>query len=403
MPQKKVIVIGTGHLADVTEDKLAEGAKFEVIRIKSKTFQFDEDTDIQEESLQYAKERLVEAGIQKAFVVCLVDSTDGLNVHVLLAVAELRPDIPTFVSIIDETIYHNVSGFDHNVVVVNPAKIAEPAFISALEERLPKQRSFMDQVVQRTLELPPPKKSRAAVFMTALILVMMGIDILFFMMTEGLSFTKAYYYFASEVTSFSFGDVMVKQYDPWIENTRTTLLLMTFAIVPIGIGIIAGTWWAHLNELRTTGKRRYRMRDHIVVCGLGNLGYRIAETLFEKGLRVLVIERELETPNVELARARGIPVMIADATARYALTNANVGRAAAIISAVNDDMQSLKIGLGARWFNPNLRIVLRIFDRGTANAICERFGIQFALSMSDMASDKIVGDILQLAGTPRAN
>jgi Trk K+ transport system NAD-binding subunit len=127
------------------------------------------------------------------------------------------------------------------------------------------------------------------------------------------------------------------------------------------------------------------MNDHIVLVGLGHLGYRIAQRLHEMGKNVAIVELKAAQHTVIAARAMGIPVVEEDARNPTALDGANVKDARTIILASQDDAMNLQIALKARSLNPKIQVVIRIFDEDFAHALQEQFGFT-AMSATEMAA-----------------
>ena len=127
------------------------------------------------------------------------------------------------------------------------------------------------------------------------------------------------------------------------------------------------------------------LRKHIILVGLGHLGYRVALKLHEMGEQVAVIEFNADTDTLNAARNLGIPVIHDDATRPVALEAANVKDARTIIMASQNDAMNLQIALKARSINPKINVVLRIFDDDFAHALQEQFGF-IALSATEMAA-----------------
>ena len=67
--------------------------------------------------------------------------------------------------------------------------------------------------------------------------------------------------------------------------------------------------------LQTLGARVVprTIRDHVIVCGLGSIGYRVALGIKARGVTVVVVERSEDVRFGAAARAAGIPVVIGDA------------------------------------------------------------------------------------------
>ncbi len=127
------------------------------------------------------------------------------------------------------------------------------------------------------------------------------------------------------------------------------------------------------------------MNKHIVLIGLGHLGFRVALKLHEMGENLAVIDFKAEPDAVAVVRAKGIPVIPDDATRQSALEAANIQDARAIILASQNDAMNLQIALKARSLNPNIQVVVRIFDEDFAHALQEQFGFN-AMSATEMAA-----------------
>ena len=127
------------------------------------------------------------------------------------------------------------------------------------------------------------------------------------------------------------------------------------------------------------------MNKHIVLIGLGHLGFRVAQRLHEMGKGVVVIEVNPGTHTTVAARDMGISVIQGDARHPGALEAANIKDARTIILASQDDAMNLQIALRARSLNPDIEVVIRIFDEEFAHSLQEQFGF-IALSATEMAA-----------------
>jgi voltage-gated potassium channel len=127
------------------------------------------------------------------------------------------------------------------------------------------------------------------------------------------------------------------------------------------------------------------MNRHIVLVGLGHLGYRVAEQLKEMGEKIVILDLDPKTHTAAGARQMGIPVIQADARYPGALEGANIEKARTIILASQDDAMNLQIALKARSLNPNIQVVIRIFDEDFARSLRSQFGF-VALSATEMAA-----------------
>ncbi|HUG33623.1 MAG TPA: NAD-binding protein [Anaerolineales bacterium] len=127
------------------------------------------------------------------------------------------------------------------------------------------------------------------------------------------------------------------------------------------------------------------MKKHTIVVGLGHLGFRIIQKLHGMDRQIVVIELDPATDLISAVQKMKIPIIQADATRPVTLEAANIKSAQTIILASQNDAMNLQIALKARTLNPEIHVVIRIFDEDFAQALREQFGFT-ALSATEMAA-----------------
>jgi voltage-gated potassium channel len=127
-------------------------------------------------------------------------------------------------------------------------------------------------------------------------------------------------------------------------------------------------------------------RNHIVICGLGKVGYRVARELLRLGEEIVGIEHDLDAPFLEDLRKLNIPVLLGDARKQEMLEKARVQVASAIVVCTQHDLTNLDIALDARELNPGIKVVMRMFDAQLAERVQHGFGIRTAFSTSALAA-----------------
>src|SRR5215212_4776281 len=171
------------------------------------------------------------------------------------------------------------------------------------------------------------------------------------------------------------------------------LQLFHFLMPVIGIVILAqglADFGSLLFNRRTRNKEwemavASTMNKHIVLIGLGHLGYRVAQRLHEMGESIVAIELNPGSHTTAAARDLGICVIEADARLTTVLHGSNIKDARTIILASQHDAMNLQIALKARSLNPKVQVVIRIFDEDFAHSLQEQFGFT-ALSATEMAA-----------------
>ena len=100
------------------------------------------------------------------------------------------------------------------------------------------------------------------------------------------------------------------------------LMLMCCAYPVVGF-IVLGDGVVRLSLLmlsRRRGEKEWMQvmastcRDHVVLCGLGHLGFRVLEQLLRSGIDVVCIERDKDSRLVAQAKTMGVAVLIRDMT-----------------------------------------------------------------------------------------
>ncbi len=150
---------------------------------------------------------------------------------------------------------------------------------------------------------------------------------------------------------------------------------------------------ARLNQL--LGKQEAtRMEDHVVVCGLGNVGFEVARGLAERGEAVAVLELDDNKRYNSPIRAMGIPVLHADMRNPESLDLVNISKARCLAIMRGNDQANLETALLALEKNPKLLVVLRMFDSRLAGRVEKTLSIQTARSTSTLAAPYFVGAAL---------
>lgn len=130
----------------------------------------------------------------------------------------------------------------------------------------------------------------------------------------------------------------------------------------------------------------HAMHDHVILVGLGRLGYRTYSTLRRLGEPVVVIERDPTNQFLEDVRRDGTPLFIGDARREALLEDANISKARSIILATNDDLANLECAMDARHLNADVRVVMRMFDQNMADKVRSGFAIDLAMSQSAVSA-----------------
>ena len=138
------------------------------------------------------------------------------------------------------------------------------------------------------------------------------------------------------------------------------------------------------------------LEGHIVVVGAGRVGYRAVEELRQRRLPVLVIDPKPHSLLIDEIREWGVPILAGDARRLRVLEQAGVARAQAIFLATTNDMVNIDAALSSLELNPNLQVVVRMFDDTLAEKLETAFG------MPTVSAAKSSVPVFLAAALPRA-
>jgi hypothetical protein len=136
-------------------------------------------------------------------------------------------------------------------------------------------------------------------------------------------------------------------------------------LAPLVVGSAALIALYSLSRDRLQRIKIPRMRGHVVVCGLGQVGSEFLRQLRQP--KVVVIEADPANPNIELCRSLKIPVIVGDAQREQTLRSAGVERAARLFAlgpsdAVNAEIVAVAQGLAIGGSGATLHCLARIGD-----------------------------------------
>ncbi len=180
-----------------------------------------------------------------------------------------------------------------------------------------------------------------------------------------------------------------------LEYPQNTILQILFIVIPVfGLAAIVDgilQFGIALVNKRARGQKwQVAMasiyQHHIIVCGFGKVGYKVSQELLKFEREVVAVEKNPDGRFIEKAYQLDIPLILADATREETLRKASVAQAKAIIPCTDNELTNLKIALEARDQNPDIKVVMRMFDADFAEKVQKGFGIHTAFSTSSLTA-----------------
>jgi Trk K+ transport system NAD-binding subunit len=238
----------------------------------------------------------------------------------------------------------------------------------------------------------------------------------------------ALYLTVETMATVGYGDYNFGSADHWLQVFGIFLMLVGALSIAVIYAFLTNIIISRRLERALGRGRAGAVRGHVVLCGLGKVGTATMEGLLRAGRRVVVIERNENNRFLSVARERGVPVVIGDATVRATLQQAGIGHATTIAALTSDGVANLEtvlsardayeelvqarddrarraVGSGGRSYGrarttpaptdePGLRVVLRIADSTMTDEVERRFDIHTVRSAAALASPYFVGATL---------
>ncbi len=128
------------------------------------------------------------------------------------------------------------------------------------------------------------------------------------------------------------------------------------------------------------------MKDHTVVVGYGRIGYRVVGQLAPRDPRIVVVEPHPKEEFKPVLEQYDIPLITGDARRDDVIERANIRYARTVLCLTNEDLVNIEVGLNARERNPNVKVILRMFDDHLAERIERAFDFQAVFSTTALAA-----------------
>ena len=224
------------------------------------------------------------------------------------------------------------------------------------------------------------------------LVALMCISVLVFRYGMGLSLIDAVYFMVTTLTTTGYGDITVRNEATWLKVYCSLMMLLGSATIATVYSLITD-WIVTARVRELLGRQPVPDDGHVIVAGLGNVGFRVVEELRQTGVPVVVLERNREGPFVG-GMEKEVPLLVGDARLTSVLEQAHIHGARSILAVTGDDAVNLSICLTAKEMSPRTRTVVRLFDAEFARKVEESPLIDAALGASRIAAPKFVASAL---------
>lgn len=188
---------------------------------------------------------------------------------------------------------------------------------------------------------------------------------------------------------------MLRAFNIFVIIFGVMIMLYVFSVVTAFLveGQITDFFWR-----RKMLKRINELKDHYIVCGLGDTGRHAVEELARTRALYVVIETNEDhikrMVNDESGSYREMLYVVGDATDADMLDHVGIDRAKGMITTLASDKENLIITVLARQKNPDLRIVARCIDQKFAERLTKA-GADSTVSPNQIGGMRIASEVLR--------
>jgi voltage-gated potassium channel len=188
---------------------------------------------------------------------------------------------------------------------------------------------------------------------------------------------------------------MLRVFNIFVIIFGVMIMLYVFSVVTAFLveGEISNIFWR-----RKMLKRISELKDHYIVCGLGDTGRHAIDELKRTGSPFVVVENNEEhikrIVNQENGLHREMLYVVGDATDADLLEQLGIDRAKGLISTLASDKENLIITVLARQKNPNVRIVARCIDLKFTERLLKA-GADSTVSPNQIGGMRIASEVLR--------
>jgi Trk K+ transport system NAD-binding subunit len=254
----------------------------------------------------------------------------------------------------------------------------------------PRQRHWLRRRRRHQMPASAPRRVRNITLLPRIALVLTAVMVASMLfVTLGLHHTSvvAFYWTLTAAASGS----------PTNDVPTQSTALKIFSVVPVLVGgALLGVLFSYLASIATAerleqrmGRRASRLRGHVVLGGLGTVGYRVEGLLWRLGIPTAVLELRPDEEFINTVQAH-TPVISGDVRLADNLERVNIAEAACLIALTDNDLSNVEACLNAQVLRPGIRTVARIFDEEIAESATSVFGIDASSSAVRVAARAFV-------------
>ena len=233
-------------------------------------------------------------------------------------------------------------------------------------------------------------------FLLALVLLiaLLATGVIGFSIIEGWSLVESIYMTLITITTVGFQEV-----HPLSPTGRYFMIVfLVFSIASVGYAL--STVAAYIFEGQIVSSMRHRrmeryvkkLKDHFIICGLGDIGREVAREFSRSKQPFVVIEKDPDRPGH--LQDLDVPFVHGDAEDENVLEQAGIHQARGLVAALPNEADNVYVVLTARQMNNKLTIVAKAGEESTGHKL-RKAGADRVVTPSQIAGRRMAATMLR--------
>ncbi|MEA1879021.1 MAG: cation:proton antiporter [Campylobacterota bacterium] len=199
--------------------------------------------------------------------------------------------------------------------------------------------------------------------------------------------------FALAVFALAYSQALI---DERLNQIMIITIVLSMIITPFilrNISMLASLFFKEPVELRERALTGERYSNHILICGYGPVGKKLAEKFKEQQLLYVILEHNVKVVDKAIAEGEEA-IFLANAAQKMVLEHFNVDESIAIIVTIENTIQMQLICENIVTFDRQVNSIVKVVN-SSEKEIIENLGINHVLNGKELIADRLLQEALE--------
>jgi CPA2 family monovalent cation:H+ antiporter-2 len=183
--------------------------------------------------------------------------------------------------------------------------------------------------------------------------------------------------------------------DDRLNQIMIITIVLSMILTPFvlkNIKFIANIFFKEPELLRERALVGASYEDHVIICGYGPVGKKLAKKFREKQMLYVILEHNVKVVDAAIANGEEA-IFLANAAQKMVLNHFNINKSTAIIVTIENAIQMQLICENIVTFDKNVHSIVKVLDP-VQKEIIENLGINHVLNGKELVAEKLADEAL---------